>query len=123
MGGFQSYSHGIKNISRVNPFHDTRAFLYMKLPLLDMILSLPQGGLQDYPHLPTCQGMSLDCMTEVFSKTGNYKTILGSGKVCMPACEDQVYQMEVTSSAFPNRATFPKREEQCLLIMKLRVMP
>ena len=33
----------------------------------------------------------------------------------MPACEDQVYQMGVTSSAFP------EREEQCLLILKLRV--
>ena len=82
----------------------------------------PQGGLEDYPDLPPCQEKSLDCMTKVFSKTGNYKTILGPGKVCMPACEDQVYQMEVTSSAFPNRATFPKLDEQCLLIMKLRVI-
>ena len=29
--------------------------------------------------------------------------------------------MEVISSAFPNVATFPKRDEQCLLILKLKV--
>ena len=80
-----------------------------------------RGVKADYPNLPTCSGTSLFCMNEIFSKIGKYKTINETGQVCMPACEDQVYQMAVTSSAFPNRATFPKREEQCLLILKLRV--
>ena len=39
----------------------------------------------------------------------------------MPACEDQRHFVEVSSSAFPNRATFPRREEQCLLLLKLKV--
>ena len=80
-----------------------------------------QGVQTDYKDFPICVGASLYCMNEIFSKIGKYKTINVAGQVCMPACEDQVYNMEVTSSAFPNRATFPKREEQCLLILKLRV--
>ena len=79
------------------------------------------GVRADYPSLPTCTASSLYCMNEIFRKIGSYKTIHETGQVCMPACEDQVYNMEVTSSTFPNRATFPKRDEQCLLIMKLRV--
>ena len=74
-----------------------------------------RGVKADYPNLPTCRGTSLFCMNEIFSKIGKYKTINERGQVCMPACEDQVYQMGVTSSAFP------EREEQCLLILKLRV--
>ena len=70
--------------------------------------------------LTPCEDNSLLCMNQILDKIGDHNTVPETGEVCMPACEDQVHQVEVTSSSFPNRATFPRREEQCLLILKLQ---
>ena len=61
-------------------------------------------------------------MTRVLDKIGEFRTIPGSDSVCMPACDDQIHSVEITSSVFPNRATFPRRQEQCLLILKLQTV-
>ena len=42
----------------------------------------------------------------------------GEGK-CLAACDDQINHVSVTSSMFPNRETFVKREEFCITLMKL----
>jgi hypothetical protein len=39
---------------------------------------------------------------------------------CLSACDDQVNSVSVTSSDFPNRETFVRREEFCLTLLKLR---
>ena len=38
---------------------------------------------------------------------------------CFAACDDQINNVGVTSSMFPNRETFVKREEFCITLMKL----
>ena len=45
-------------------------------------------------------------------------TKAGEGE-CLAACDDQINQVSVTSSMFPNRETFVKREEFCITLMKL----
>lgn len=40
-------------------------------------------------------------------------------KACLAACEDQVNLVTETSSTFPNAETFHRREEFCLIIIKL----
>ena len=40
-------------------------------------------------------------------------------KPCLAACEDQVNLVTETSSSFPNSETFHRREEFCLIIIKL----
>jgi hypothetical protein len=45
-------------------------------------------------------------------------TEAGEGE-CLAACDDQINQVSVTSSMFPNRETFVKREEFCITLMKL----
>ena len=67
--------------------------------------------------LPICQQTNLLCMNNVITAA----TAKQAG-LCMAACEDQILNMEVTSSTFPNRETFRKREEQCLLLKKLRLL-
>ena len=39
--------------------------------------------------------------------------------VCLSACDDQINSVSVTSSDFPNRETFVRREEFCLTLTKL----
>ena len=38
---------------------------------------------------------------------------------CLAACEDQINNVGVTSSDFPNRETFVKRDEFCITLRKL----
>ena len=40
-------------------------------------------------------------------------------KVCLANCEDQVNDLFVTTSKYPNKKTFKEREEYCLLVKKL----
>ena len=40
-------------------------------------------------------------------------------KVCLANCEDQVNDLFVTTSNYPNKKTFKEREEYCLLVKKL----
>ena len=43
-------------------------------------------------------------------------TEAGEGE-CLAACDDQINQVSVTSSMFPNRETFVKHEEFCITLM------
>lgn len=68
-----------------------------------------------------CRGQQLGCMKNFMDKIGQFRLIPNTeNKTCMPACVDQIHSIERTSSVFPNRATFPRRQEQCLLILKLQ---
>ena len=40
-------------------------------------------------------------------------------QICLAACEDQINNVGVTSSDFPNRETFVKRDEFCLTLRKV----
>ena len=42
-----------------------------------------------------------------------------SNTTCLSACHDQINSVGVTSSDFPNRETFVRREEFCLALKKL----
>ena len=41
-------------------------------------------------------------------------------RVCLSSCVDQVNSVSVTSSDFPNRETFVRRDEFCLTLTKLQ---
>ena len=76
---------------------------------------VPHTHLTTSLQLPVCQETSLLCMNQVLRWRGE-------ARLCKTACEDQVLNTEFTSSTFPNKANFRKREEQCLLLMKVRMM-
>ena len=76
---------------------------------------VPHLYLNTSHHLPVCEETSLLCMNQVVRWSGE-------ARLCKTACEDQVLNTEFTSSTFPNKANFRKREEQCLVLMKLRMM-
>ena len=40
-------------------------------------------------------------------------------KKCLTNCEDQINDLFVTTSNYPNKKTFKEREEFCLLVKKL----
>ena len=40
-------------------------------------------------------------------------------KPCLTNCEDQINELFVTTSNYPNKKTFKEREEFCLLVKKL----
>ena len=40
-------------------------------------------------------------------------------KVCLNNCEDQINDLFVTTSNYPNKKTFKERAEFCLLVKKL----
>lgn len=40
--------------------------------------------------------------------------------MCLAACEDQINSVSVTSSDFPNRETFVRRDEFCLTVLKIQ---
>lgn len=42
-------------------------------------------------------------------------------KICLNNCEDQINDLFVTTSNYPNKKTFKEREEFCLLVRKLLV--
>ena len=47
--------------------------------------------------------------------------ITNETKVCLTNCEDQINDLFVTTSNYPNKKTFKERQEFCLLIRKLIV--
>jgi len=51
---------------------------------------------------------------------GNYNYVGPDKKPCLAACEDQTNLVSVTSSSFPNRETFVRRDEFCLVMEKLK---
>ena len=40
-------------------------------------------------------------------------------KICLTNCEDQINDLFVTTSNYPNKKTFKERQEFCLLIKKI----
>ena len=50
-----------------------------------------------------------------------YDIIENKTKVCLTNCEDQINDLFVTTSNYPNKKTFKERQEFCLLIRKLIV--
>ena len=69
-----------------------------------------------------CTGLSLTCMKRVMADIGKITSLrdeAGISRPCLAACQDQVNRVHVTNSDFPNRNTFEKREELCLVLLSL----
>ena len=86
-----------------------------------------------------CLGLQLTCMNDILKAIGKYNTVGPEKKPCLAACEDQVCvcmyvsprnpntftlcpqvnSVSVSSSNFPNRETFIKRDDFCILVNKL----
>ena len=64
-------------------------------------------------------------MNNILNKMGEYNEvhdiITNETKVCLTNCEDQINDLFVTTSNYPNKKTFKERQEFCLLIRKLIV--
>ena len=65
-----------------------------------------------------CYGRGITCMNGILHELGKYNEV--DGKVCLAACEDQINEVRVTSADFPNRHTFEKREEFCLVYSTIK---
>ena len=72
-----------------------------------------------------CNGTNLTCMNSILNRMGEYNKVYdiieNKTKVCLTNCEDQINDLFVTTSNYPNKKTFKEREEFCLLIRKLVV--
>ncbi|TRY72690.1 hypothetical protein TCAL_05397 [Tigriopus californicus] len=73
-----------------------------------------------YEHVPSiCRGPSLTCMNRILRFIGKLNRVGENQDECLSACYDQINHVSVTSSDFPNRETFVRREEFCLALQKL----
>ncbi|CAB4068103.1 ASICN [Lepeophtheirus salmonis] len=66
-----------------------------------------------------CSGPGLTCMNRNLRYIGKLNKVGKNQDECLSACDDQINSVSVTSSDFPNRETFSKREEFCLALLKL----
>jgi len=67
-----------------------------------------------------CTGPGLTCMNKILRFIGKLNKVGPGQDICLSACTDQINNVGVTSSDFPNRETFVKREEFCITLMKLK---
>ena len=62
-------------------------------------------------------------MNNILNRMGEYNevydTVENKTKVCLTNCEDQINDLFVTTSSYPNKKTFKEREEFCLPLRKL----
>ena len=82
-----------------------------------------EGGAAAFDKYDVCNGTKLACMNNILNRMGEYNevhdTIENKTKVCLTNCEDQINDLFVTTSSYPNKKTFKEREEFCLLLRKL----
>ena len=82
-----------------------------------------EGGAEAYEQYPVCQGKQLTCSNNILNRMGEFNhvqdIISNKTKVCLTNCEDQINELFVTTSNYPNKKTFKEREEFCLLVKKL----
>lgn len=79
--------------------------------------SFHQLAYEDVPSI--CRGPSLTCMNRILRFIGKLNRVGENQDECLSACYDQINHVSVTSSDFPNRETFVRREEFCLALQKL----
>ncbi|XP_040569382.1 acid-sensing ion channel 4 [Lepeophtheirus salmonis] len=82
-----------------------------------------EGGATAYQQYPVCQGKQLTCSNNILNRMGEFNEvediIENKTKPCLTNCEDQINDLFVTTSNYPNKKTFKEREEFCLLVKKL----
>ena len=82
-----------------------------------------EGGASAYDQFPVCRGKQLTCSNNILNRMGEFNhvqdIISNKTKVCLTNCEDQINDLFVTTSNYPNKKTFKEREEFCLLVKKL----
>ena len=82
-----------------------------------------EGGATAYKQYPVCQGKQLTCSNNILNRMGEFNTvediIENKTNKCLTNCEDQINDLFVTTSNYPNKKTFKEREEFCLLVKKL----
>ena len=82
-----------------------------------------EGGQAAFQEYDVCNGTKLTCMNNILNRMGEYNevhdTVENKTKVCLTNCEDQINDLFVTTSSYPNKKTFKEREEFCLLLRKL----
>lgn len=106
-----------------------------------------EGGAAAYQQYPVCQGKQLTCSNNILNRMGEFNQveisclsksgskakkgcilfefskvediIENKTKLCLANCEDQINDLFVTTSNYPNKKTFKEREEYCLLVKKL----
>ena len=68
-----------------------------------------------------CTGSNLTCMNNILYHIDQYDHVDVNGKKmkCRSSCEDQVNNLFVTSSTYPNANTFRYREEFCIIIQRI----
>ena len=84
---------------------------------------LIQGKTSKATHLEVqpCTGSNLTCMNDILYRIDQYDHVDVDGKKmkCRSSCEDQVNNLFVTSSHYPNANTFRYREEFCILLQRI----
>ena len=68
-----------------------------------------------------CTGSNLTCMNDILHHIDQYDHVDVNGKKmkCRSSCEDQVNNLFVTASHYPNANTFRYREEFCILLIRI----
>ena len=106
---YKSYSFSIYQIHAISPFFDLSFH--------------SEGGQAAFESFDVCNGTKLSCMNNILNRMGEYNevydTVENKTKVCLTNCEDQINDLFVTTSSYPNKKTFKEREEFCLLLRKL----
>ena len=78
-----------------------------------------------YKKYKVCQGAQLTCSNDILNRMGEFNEVHdiveNKTKICLTNCEDQINDLFVTTSTYPNKKTFVEREEYCLLVKKLVV--
>ena len=68
-----------------------------------------------------CTGSNLTCMNNILYHIDQYDhvSVNGTKMKCRSSCEDQVNNLFVTTSNYPNRNTFQYREEFCIMLQRI----
>ena len=84
--------------------------------------NLVQGkSLDTNLEVQPCTGSNLTCMNNILYHIDQYDHVnVNGGKLkCRSSCEDQVNNLFVTTSTYPNANTFRYREEFCIMLQKI----
>ena len=93
---------------------------------------------QDLKEYRSCAGAALTCSKNILNKMSDFKTVSDyliqrlnkfilikvfdpfqlRNKTCLQGCEDQLYQVQTTTSTYPAEPIFEQLKDYCLLILK-----
>ena len=93
---------------------------------------------QDLQSYKSCAGADLTCSKSILNKMSDFKTVSKCfihywnkfivmkvfdpfqlrNKSCLQGCEDQLHQVQTTTSTYPAEPIFDQLKDYCLLIIK-----